>query len=191
MTDRYVLNGSVREILGSADSRRLRHTGKIPAIIYNAETSKSGTAICVTSKELFMQYLTGKMFTTIASIEFDNKKVEALAHRIELHPITDLPIHVDFVPIQKNRKIKVQIRVRLINTEQSVGLKRGGYANILKRRINVNCDPEKIPAHIDLDVSMMQNKEKRKMKDLIIPEDCVLIEKLEETLLVIKATRGG
>jgi large subunit ribosomal protein L25 len=94
MTATFNLKANSREKVGSAESRRLRKAGLIPAIIHN----KGGKAIYISVpvKELEHEYLKGNLFTTVAEIEVNGKKIKAVPHAVELNPVTDRPDHVDF-----------------------------------------------------------------------------------------------
>ncbi len=99
--DNFVLNAQKREILGKRESRRIKNSGKIPAVIY----SKSGNInISLDGKEFGHQYFKGTALTSVAEINLDNKKIKAIAHKIELDPVSDHPVHIDFISCEEKKR---------------------------------------------------------------------------------------
>jgi large subunit ribosomal protein L25 len=171
----FVLNAQKREILGKRESRRIKNAGKIPAIIY----SKSGNInISLDDKEFCHQYFKGRALTSVAEINFDNKKIKAVAHKIELDPVTDHPIHIDFIICEEKKDIRFKPSLNFINQDKSPGLKKGGFLHIVLRRVEaVSKDPKFIVDKIDIDTGSMQVGHKVKASNLQLPEGVSLLKK--------------
>ncbi len=171
----FVLNAQKREILGKRESRRIKNSGKIPAIIY----SKSGNInISLDDKEFCHQYFKGGALTSVAEINLDNKKIKAVAHKIDLDPVTDHPIHIDFIICEEKKDIRFKPRLDFINQDKSSGLKKGGFLHVVLRRVEAVCKDSKfIVDKIDVDTSSMQVGHKVKASNLVLPEGVSLLKK--------------
>jgi len=175
MTTTFNLKANPREKTGSAESRRIRKSGQVPAVIHNKD-GKS-VHISVVGKELEREYLKGNLFSSIAEIELNGKKIKAIPHGIELNPVTDRLDHVDFVGFESNSKVKAKVKLAFINRDKSPGIKKGGFLHIVLRKIEVICDPKAIPEAIEIDVGASQVGTKFRGSNLNLPKDVVLTNK--------------
>lgn len=174
----FNLKASLRNKIGSADSRRIRNNGQIPAVIYSGTGNGSNNInIAVDAKDLEQQYFKGNIFTTTVEIELDGKKIKAIPHKIELHPVTDKPIHVDFVEFTKNQTVKAKPKLKFTNQDKSPGLKKGGFLHIVLRKIEVLCPADSIPETIEIDVGRAQVGSKIKSDNLTLPANVKLAKK--------------
>ena len=175
MTSNFNLKANLRNTLGSADSRRARKAGQLPAVI----RIKNGTNlnIIVDAKDFEHQYFKGNVLTSTVEIELDGKKISAIPHKVELDPVTDRPIHVDFVPFVKDAKVKVHAKIKFTNQDKSPGLKKGGFLHIVLRKVAIICSPNAIPAVIEIDISSARVGTKIKSDDLQLPAGVEVSEK--------------
>ena len=175
MTTIFSLKASPREKIGSAESRRIRKSGQVPAVIHN----KGGKAIyiSVVSKELEQEYLKGNLFTSIAEIELNGKKIKAVPHNIELNPVTDRLDHIDFMGFEAGSKVKAKVKLVFANRDKSPGIKKGGFLHVVLRKVEVFCDPKAIPTTIEIDIGSSQVGAKFRGSNLILPNDVVLANK--------------
>ncbi|RPF70321.1 50S ribosomal protein L25/general stress protein Ctc [Aurantiacibacter spongiae] len=151
MSDALTLPAETRERAGKGASRALRREGRIPAVIYG--NKEDPTPIHVEEKELVKQLDTGHFMNSIVMVEIDGKQTRTLPKDVALHPVTDRPIHVDFLRLAKNAKIDVEIPVVFVNQEASPGLKKGGVLNVVRHELELVCEADKIPSEIELDVT--------------------------------------
>src|SRR5690606_35884796 len=91
-----------------------------------------------------------------------------------LHPVTDRPIHINFIKFEKSEKVRAKVKLNFINKEKSKGLKKGGFLNITLRRVELICDPNSIPDFIEIDTQELKVGDKVKVTDLILPENTKL-----------------
>jgi large subunit ribosomal protein L25 len=174
MTVGFNLKANSRSKTGSAESRRIRNSGQVPAVIYN----KNGNLnINIPAKELEVVYHKGNLFTTIAQIELDGKKIKALPHKIELHPVTDRLIHVDFVEVVSGKPVKAKVKLNFNNKDKSPGLKKGGFLHIVLRKVEVLCNENSIPSSIDVEIGSMKVGDKIKSSNLTLPKDAKFANK--------------
>ena len=151
MSDALTLPAEARERAGKGASRQLRRQGRVPAVIYGGK--EEPTMIHVEEKELIKQLDTGHFMNSIVELEVDGKKLRTLPKDVALHPVTDRPIHVDFLRLAKGAKIDVNVPVVFTNEEASPGLKKGGVLNVVRHELELVCENDKIPGEIEVDVT--------------------------------------
>lgn len=151
MSDALTLPAEARERAGKGASRALRREGRIPAVIYGGK--EEPTPIHVEEKELVKQLGTGHFMNSIVTIELGGKSVRTLPKDVALNPVTDRPIHADFLRLSKDSKVEVQVPVVFINEEQAPGLKKGGVLNVVRHELELVCEADRIPSEIEIDVT--------------------------------------
>ena len=151
MSDALTLPAELRERAGKGASRELRRDGRVPAVIYGGK--EDPLAIHVEAKELVRQLGTGHFMNSIVMIEVGGKTVRALPKDVALHPVSDRPLHVDFLRLAKDAKIQVAVPVVFVNEDDSPGLKKGGVLNVVRHDLELVCESDKIPDEIVLDVT--------------------------------------
>ncbi len=154
MSDALTLPAETRERAGKGASRALRREGRVPAVIYGG--GEEPTPIHVEAKELRRQLGTGHFMNSIVMVEVGGKPIRTLPKDVAFHPVTDLPLHVDFFRLAKDAKIEVQIPVVFVNEEASPGLKKGGVLNVVRHELDLVCESDKIPDEIQVDVTGLE-----------------------------------
>ena len=149
MSDALTLPAELRERAGKGASRELRRDGRVPAVIYGGK--EEPLAIHVEAKELVRQLGTGHFMNSIVMVEVGGKKLRTLPKDVALHPVTDRPLHVDFLRLAKDAKIQVAVPVVFINEDDSPGLRKGGVLNVVRHDLELVCESDKIPDEIQLD----------------------------------------
>ncbi|MCB2065066.1 MAG: 50S ribosomal protein L25/general stress protein Ctc [Erythrobacter sp.] len=151
MSDALNLPAELRERAGKGASRALRREGRVPAVIYGGK--EEPTPIHVEEKLLVQQLGTGHFMNSIVMIEVGGKTLRTLPKDVSLHPVSDRPVHVDFLRLSKDAKIDVSVPVIFVNEEKSPGLKKGGVLNVVRHELELVCDADKIPGEIAIDVT--------------------------------------
>ena len=151
MSEALTLPAELRERAGKGASRELRRDGRVPAVIYGGK--EEPLAIHVEAKELARQLGTGHFMNSIVMIEVGGKTVRALPKDVALHPVTDRPLHADFLRLAKDASIHVEVPVVFVNEDASPGLKKGGVLNVVRHDLELVCESDKIPDDIQLDVT--------------------------------------
>ena len=151
MSDALTLPAELRERAGKGASRALRREGRVPAVIYGGK--EEPTTIHVEEKLLVQQLGTGHFMNSIVMIEVDGKPTRTLPKDVALHPVSDRPVHVDFLRLSKDSKIEVAVPVVFVNEEASPGLKKGGVLNVVRHDLELVCEADKIPSEIEIDVT--------------------------------------
>ena len=129
MSDTLNLPAETRERAGKGASRALRREGRVPAVVYGGK--EEPLSIHVEEKLLVKQLGTGHFLNSIVEIEVGGKKLRTLPKDVAFHPVTDRPLHADFLRLSKDSTVHVNVPVLFTNEEASPGLKRGGAAGDL------------------------------------------------------------
>ncbi|MBN8500889.1 MAG: 50S ribosomal protein L25/general stress protein Ctc [Sphingomonadales bacterium] len=151
MSDTLTLPAETRERAGKGASRALRREGRVPAVVYGG--NEDPVAIHIEEKLLIKQLGTGHFFNSIVEVEVGGKKVRTLPKDVAFHPVTDRPLHADFLRLSKDSTVHVEVPVVFANEEASPGLKRGGVLNIVRHELELVCPSDKIPDEIAIDVT--------------------------------------
>ena len=145
------LKATARPRAGKGAARQARREGKVPGVIYG--DGKPPEMIVLDYNDLWKQAQKGHFTSTVFEVEVDGKKNRVLPRELQVDPVKDLPIHVDFMRIGKDGRIRVEVAVRFINEGLSPGLKRGGVLNIVRHDIEVTCPYDKIPPYFEVDLA--------------------------------------
>jgi len=151
MSDQLTLSAEVRERAGKGASRALRREGRVPAVIYG---NKEEPAMVHVEEKILAKLLgTGHFFNSVVMVEVNGKKVRTLPKDVEFHPVTDRPLHADFLRVSEHAKVHVNVPVSFANEEKSPGLKRGGVLNVVRHELELVCDAAEIPDQVVVDMS--------------------------------------
>ena len=150
----------------------LRKTGEIPAVFYGA--GKTATSISVSIVDFKKIWLDAGESSTI-KISLDGKDVDALIHDVQVHPVTEEPIHVDFLVVDMNKKIRVNVPLEFIGISNAV---KNGLGNLVKvlHEVEVEALPKDLPHNLPVDISKLETAENQIfISDIKLPEGVVVI----------------
>ena len=168
MSDALTLPAEARERAGKGASRELRRQGRVPAVIYGGK--EEPTTIHLEAKELIRQLGSGHFMNSIVMIDVGGKMVRTLPKDVAMHPVTDRPLHVDFLRLAKNAKVEVAVPVVFVNEEASPGLKKGGVLNVVRHELELVCEADKIPSEINIDVTGLDVGDSIHISNVTLPE---------------------
>ncbi len=134
-TETIELDAVARPRVGKGAARQVRREGKVPAVIYG--DNQPPEAIALDYNEIWKQYLKGQFTSTVFKLNIDGEIRLVVPRDMQLDPVRDTPLHIDFLRIGKDGRIRVLVPVRFINEAQSPGLKRGGVLNVVRHEIEV------------------------------------------------------
>jgi|TARA_B110000438_G_scaffold288135_1_gene321218 large subunit ribosomal protein L25 len=164
-----ILKATKRTIGSGAAINKLRSDGFIPAILYGGKESN----ISISLKKLSLQELiqTETFMSKVVNLEIDGNAEKALPKDIAYDPVSDEPIHIDFIRIVKGSKLILEIPVKFVNSEKSPGLKKGGVLNIVRRKVKLKCPAENIPDEIVVDLDNTEINTSFKISSVKLPEN--------------------
>ena len=172
-----------REKAGKGASRAARRTGYIPAVIYGDKKAP----VLFNMEEKVMVALLNKagFWTHQFEIDVDGEKIRTVCQDVQFHPVSDRPIHADFLRISKNASLTMEIPVHFEGEDKARGIKDGGVLNIVHRSLEVICSADNIPEKFVLDISDMNMGDSKTTKDIQLPTGCKLTNTEEMTIVTI------
>ena len=166
-----IIDATVRNTNTKGDVNSLRTKGNIPAIIYGG--SEKNQKISLNKKNVKNLIEKQNFLSNIISINLEGKSENVLPKEFVWNPISDEPIHIDFLRIVKGATVVLEIPVKFINNEKSPGLKRGGVLNIVRRKIELKCPAENIPKELVVDLDNLDIGASIKISSIKLPENVV------------------
>lgn len=151
MSDTLTLSAEARERAGKGASRALRREGRVPAVIYG--DNQDPIMVHVEEKALNKLLGTGHFMNSVVLVDLDGKAARTLPKDVAFHPVTDRPLHVDFLRVGEHASVTVQVPVVFTNEEASPGIKRGGVLNIVRHELDLICDAANIPDDVVIDLA--------------------------------------
>jgi large subunit ribosomal protein L25 len=170
MAQVYTLNVELRDKAGKGSARAARRDGRIPAVIYGAK--KAPVMVTIKQNELIAILNRGGFLSNQFELIVDGKKERVLPRDMQLHPVSDQPLHVDFLRLAKGTQVTVEVPVHFFNEENSPGLKRGGVLNVVRHEVELSVPATEIPGALDVDLSGLDVGDVVKISDITLPEDC-------------------
>ncbi len=165
------VQATIRNTNTKGEVNSLRIKGNIPAIVYGGK--EENKKISLNKKEIKVLLEKENFLSNIISIKVDGKDENVLPKEIVWDPITDEPIHIDFLRIVKGSKVVLEIPVKFINSEKSPGLKRGGVLNIVRRKVELKCPTENIPTELIVDLDNLDIGSSIKISSIELPENVI------------------
>lgn len=166
-TKHYKMSAVKRERAGKGVARALRRENQTPAVIYGDK--KDPITVSISTKEANLEYNKAHMFTSICEMDIEGTKVEVLARDVQLHPVTDNVLHVDFLRVTDKTTVTVAVPVHFINQEASPGIKAKGILNIIRHDVDLVCQARSIPESIEVDVSPFNIGDSIKISHATLP----------------------
>jgi len=163
------IEANIRNTNTKGEVNSLRINGNVPAVVYGG--SEKNQKIFLSKKNIKNLIEKENFLSNIISINLDGKSENVLPKEIVWDPITDEPIHIDFLRIVKGAKVILEIPVKLINIEKSPGLKRGGVLNIVRRKVELKCPTENIPTELVVDLDNLDIGSSIKISSIKLPEN--------------------
>ena len=154
MKDISILNAFSRETVGSNSSKKIREESKIPAIIYG--DGKNPQPISLDKKDLRIAISNSAFVNKIYDLLVEKTKTRVIVQDISQNPVTDRLEHVDFLRVNDNTKVTIEVPVKFINEALSPGLKRGGVLNVVRYTVEVICPVKNIPENFEFNLDGLE-----------------------------------
>ncbi|MEY3268920.1 MAG: hypothetical protein RL480_1680 [Pseudomonadota bacterium] len=152
MSETLKLAAETRARAGKGASRAVRRTGRVPAVIYGA--GQPAVTIHVEEKLLVRQLSSGHFMNSIVELTVDGGgAVRTLPRDVQFHPVSDRPIHVDFLRVSADAVITVAVPVHFVDEDKSPGMKRGAVLNVVRHELQLDCPSNAIPDQIDISLA--------------------------------------
>lgn len=171
MAEAIELKAWARGRTGKGGAREVRREGRVPGIIYGGKDEPQNIAL--ETKEISRQMQTGHFQSTIFMLDVDGTKIRVIPRDVQLDPIRDYPIHVDFMRLAKDAQVTVDVPVHFLSEGASPGLKRGGVLNVVRHDIPVRCPADRIPGSFEIDLTGLEIGDSIHISSVTLPDGVV------------------
>ena len=151
MAERTVMEAETRSGAGTGAARAVRRTGKVPGIVYGPECENM--KIALPGRVLEREALRPGFFAQLFELKVDGSSMDVLARDLQLHPVTDAILHVDFLAVKAGSTVAVAVPVVFVNEEACDGLRRGGVLNVVRHEVELYCPADAIPEALTVDLA--------------------------------------
>jgi large subunit ribosomal protein L25 len=165
----FELAGEPRAQLGRTDARRLRRTGKVPAILYGG--GEPPETLVLEHNALRNQMGREAFYTSILTLKIGSKTQQVVVKAVERHPAGPQIMHLDFQRIREDVEITLDVRIHFLNEANAKGVKeQGGVVDHLMTEVEVRCLPRHLPEYLELDVTALELNQIYHLSDIQLPE---------------------
>jgi large subunit ribosomal protein L25 len=190
----FELTAESRTDMGKGASRRLRHAGKVPAIIYGGD--KAPEALTLSHNELLRNLEHEAFYSHILTINSGGSSTSAILRDLQRHPSKPVILHVDLQRVTADEELRTQVPLHIIGEDTCPGIKAGGLVSHDQTEVEVECLPKHLPEFIEVDISAMEVGDTLHLSDLKVPEGVTLLELVRGEdhdlgVVSIHAKRGG
>ena len=170
MSNKVEISAELRERLGKGASRAARRANLVPAVIYG--DNRAPTSITIPLNVIVRLINRGGFMSHAYEITVDKKKEAVVVRDLQLHPVNDIPQHIDFFRLSKGATLVMNIPVHIVGEEESEGLKRGGVINMTRHDLELNVPADKIPEAIEISVAGLEVGDGVHISNITLPEGC-------------------
>jgi large subunit ribosomal protein L25 len=164
----FTFGADTRGTQGKGASRRLRHTGKVPAILYGAH--KDAQALVLDQQNLLTMIADERFYSSIVRLKIGESTQEAIVKDVQMHPAKNVVVHVDLQRVVENEKIRIRLPIHFKGESSSPGVKtEGGVVSHMRTDVEVTCLPKDLPEFLQLDLSGMHLNETKFLADVPVP----------------------
>src|SRR5262245_52390454 len=185
MADDIVLSAETGRSTGSAASRRLRATGKVPAVLYGLGAEPA--ALTVDWRDLRAALTTDKGLNALLTLSVGRKKTKAVVKELQRHPVRRDVLHIDFLAVDVDKPIAADVPI-VLEGEAIKVIREQGVVEHTLNAIVVHAKPDSIPGHLAVDVSDLEIGRTITVADLVLPEGVTTDADPEETIVTAKLT---
>ena len=173
MDNIFEVNAELRTDEGKGASRRLRHAGKVPAIIYGGEDKPVSIAL---DHNQFLRHLAEEAFYAhILTVNVDGKKSQVVLKDLQRHPASDVKImHADFLRVDAKHTMTMVVPLHFTGEDTAAGVKAGGVISHLMADVEVACLPQDLPEYVEVNVADLELDGSIHLSELVLPEGVAL-----------------
>lgn len=182
-----------RDAKGTGASRRLRHAGAVPGVVYGG--GKDAITIELNAKDLFMEFRHEAFHASVLTLIMDGKKESVLLRDFQMHPVRNTIQHVDFQRVSATEKIHVKVPFHFINADVAPGVKLGGgIVAHVQTEADVSCLAKDLPEFIEVDVASLEIGHSIHLSQIKLPKGVEFVQLAhgdDAAVASIAKTRGG
>ena len=162
------LTAEPRERAGKGAARAVRRAGRVPGIVYGDKQEPA--PISLEPRELGRAMAQPGFFAHLVDLKINGSTQRTLPREVQYHPITDAPLHIDFLRVGAGAQVTVAVPVVFINHERAPGLRRGGILNIVRHGIEMVCSVDNIPERVVVDLDGLEIGDSVHIGTVAMPE---------------------
>ena len=171
MSEQLTLSAETRDRVGKGASRALRRDGRVPAVIYGNKAEPQG--ISINERELVKMLGSGHFMNSVVMVNAGGAPVRTLPKDVAFHPVTDRPLHVDFLRISEHATVTVAVPVRFTDEEDAPGIEKGGVLNVVRHELELTCDASEIPGEIEISLKGLEVGDSIHISSVTLPRGTV------------------
>jgi len=173
MENLFEVQAELRTDTGKGASRRLRHAGQVPAIMYGAE--EEAVSLTLDHNKFIRHLQEDAFYAHILTIEVDGKKHQAVLKDLQRHPTSDMRImHADFLRVSAKHAMTMTIQLHFIGDDVSPGVKDGGKVSHLMSDVEISCLPKDLPEFIEVHTADLELDASIHLSELVLPKGVTL-----------------
>ncbi len=171
----FVFGADHREKAGKGASRRLRHSGKVPAILYGG--GQPPQSLVLDQQNLLTMIGSEKFYSSIVQVKIDGQSQEAIIKDVQMHPARNVVVHVDLQRVVENEKIRIRLPIHFRNETVAPGVKtQGGIVSHMETDVEVSCLPKDLPEYLEVDLAEMDLNETKFLADIPLPTGVIITD---------------
>jgi large subunit ribosomal protein L25 len=171
----FTFGADRREMQGKGASRRLRHSGKVPAILYGGPLGPQ--ALVLDQQNLLTMIDSEKFYSSIVRVNVDGKPQEAIIKDVQMHPARHSVVHVDLQRVVENEAIRLRLPIHFKGEAAAPGVKsQGGLVSHMRADVEVTCLAKDLPEFLEIDLSGMSLNETLFLSDIPLPPGVLIAE---------------
>jgi large subunit ribosomal protein L25 len=171
----FTFGADLRDSQGKGASRRLRHKGKVPAILYGGH--QDAQALILDQQNLLTMVGDERFYSSIVQLKIGEKTQEAIVKDIQMHPAKNVVVHVDLQRVVESEKIRIMLPIHFKNETVSPGVKvQGGVVSHMRSDVEITCLPKDLPEFLELDLANMNLNETKFLSDIPVPPGVTIPE---------------
>ena len=179
----FELNAEPRTDTGKGASRRLRHAGKVPAIMYGG--GKDPESLMLSHNEVLRNLAHEAFYSHILTIKSGGTETSAILRDLQRHPSRPVIMHMDLQRINAAEKLKTQSPVHVVGEDASAAVKAGGLVSHDLTEVAIECLPKDLPEYLEIDISEMEVGDVKHLSDMKVPEGVTLSDLVRENDLAV------
>ncbi len=185
-------NAEKRDAKGTGASRRLRRTGRVPAIIYGAE--KDAQQVTLDHNEIYHLLRKEAFHASVLSVVVDGKSESVVLRDTQWHPFRQQVLHLDFQRVKAGEKLHLKVPLHFVNDEDAPGVKlQGGLITHVMNEVDVACLPKDLPEYLEVDLKDIETGQSIHVSQIVLPKGVELVLHGEDDPVIVTcaAPRGG
>lgn len=187
------ISAAKRDAKGTGASRRLRHAGQVPGVVYGG--GQDAVSLVFDAKELFLQFRHEAFHASILTLSVDGKAESVLLRDYQLHPVRNTLQHIDFQRVSATEKIHVKVPFHYVNAELAPGVKLGGgIVAHIQTEADVSCFAKDLPEFIEVDLSKLEAGQSIHLSEITLPKGVEFVQLVhgdDAAVASIAKTRGS